>query len=188
MRRGASTLATILATVSVTLLVLVGGGVLFALSGAYDVSARTREAAPVHWLLETTMERSVARRTDDVPPLAPADSTVVAHGLREYQEMCVTCHAGPGIERSAIGAGLNPRPPLLARSARDMDDREVYWLIANGVKMSGMPAFGETHDNETIRALTAFVRRLTQLSPEEYRGMVTAAGLEMPEHEGGEGH
>ena len=59
--------------------------------------------------------------------------------------------------------------------------KNVFWIIKNGIKMTGMPAFASTHDDKAIWAITAFMlNKMNSLSPEEYREMVKKApGMEM---------
>jgi mono/diheme cytochrome c family protein len=71
---------------------------------------------------------------------------------------------------------MRPRPPHLAQAAPEWEIEEVYWLVENGVKMSGMPAFGPTHDADTLWGIAAFVKELPAMTPEAYASV------------GGEGH
>ena len=59
-------------------------------------------------------------------------------------------------------------------------------MIQNGIRMTGMPAFGPTHTDEQIWNIVAFLRRMHELSPEQYAQMVAAAGLSAHEGETGE--
>jgi mono/diheme cytochrome c family protein len=63
---------------------------------------------------------------------------------------------------------------------RDLSDAELFWIVKNGLKMTGMPSFGKTHTEKQIWGIVAFLRRLPNLSPEEYAAMVK------PEAEGGQ--
>ncbi len=92
----------------------------------------------------------------------------VSEGFRDYEAMCVVCHAAPGKERSSASKGMNPQPPLLADAATRWQSNELFWIIKNGVKMTGMPAFGLTHSDEEIWDIVGFVRQLPQISAEEY--------------------
>ena len=87
--------------------------------------------------------------------------------------MCVMCHGAPGIEAGEAREGLNPQPPLLAKVKDLVTDPpgELFWVIKNGIKMTGMPAWGPTHSDEKIWAMVAFVRKLPNLSAEEYKVM-----------------
>ena len=64
--------------------------------------------------------------------------------------MCVVCHGAPGKEPSYIRQGLRPEPPNLAESSKRWGGAELFWIIKNGIKMTGMPAFGPTHQDEEI--------------------------------------
>ena len=177
------------------LAVIIVAAFLFIISGCYDVAASKPDAGLIAWALDTTRERSVHRSVDSlegkvqVPNLDDAER--VRTGLAHYDEMCVTCHGAPGVKASEVGQGLNPFPPELARR-RHTEAVEDFWIVKNGIKMSGMPSFGVTHTDDQIWAIVALLKRLPKLSPEEYQAMVQQAGepgVEGEEHEhGGKGH
>lgn len=150
-------------------LVLMGVAALILIySGVYDIAASSPHLAPVRWALETTMERSVREHADAVAPGPAADSALVASGFRHFDAMCVTCHGAPGRERSEIGQGLLPEPPPLSEAVARWSDEELFWIAKHGIKMTGMPAFGTTHDDETLWSIVAFVRLLPEMSPSQY--------------------
>jgi mono/diheme cytochrome c family protein len=167
------TILTVLATVVVLAVAALG----FVYSGLYDVSAARPDQGLIAWALAATQERSVHRRAEaiEVPPLS--DPQTVRTGLVHYHEMCVTCHAAPGISASEIGQGLHPYPPELAGEAAEESPAEMFWIIKHGIKMTGMPAFGPTHSDEELWAIVAFLKQLPKMSPEEYQAAVRAAGL-----------
>jgi mono/diheme cytochrome c family protein len=146
------------------------GAAAFALvySGAFDVAADEPHSAPVHRLLEAVRTRSIAVRSAgiEVPPLdAPG---LVQAGAAHYAAMCTGCHLAPGKEASELRSGMYPQPPDLTQHAH-ASPAESFWIIKHGIKMSGMPAWGATHDDESIWSLVAFLQVLPELSPEEYR-------------------
>ncbi|MEN6336494.1 MAG: cytochrome c [Phycisphaerales bacterium] len=142
-------------------------------SGLYNVAASRPHAKVVRWFLGTMMDRSVERHARGVRPPGQAS---VEEGASHYSRMCVLCHGGPGVERSEIGQGLNPRPPDLMRSMTDWSPEQAYWIIKNGVKMTGMPAFGATRTEEQLWALAYFAKRLPQCSPAQYQDLLAKAG------------
>lgn len=81
---------------------------------------------------------------------------------------------------------MKPRPPDLSHSAREMSDAEVSRVIENGIRHTGMPPFGPSHSGHELAALTAFVERLGDLSPEDYRRLADGASADGHAH-GGEG-
>ena len=88
--------------------------------------------------------------------------------------MCTGCHLGPGVERSELSQGLHPAAPELARS-NGRSPAEQFWIIKHGVKLSAMPAWGKTHDDQLIWDMVAFIRQLPKLSPQQYKAAVASA-------------
>lgn len=157
---------------------LVVGGLLlasgFVYLGVYDVAATNPHSEPVHWLLRTMTARSIAVRADDVqegdiPDLS--DSALVRLGSRHFADTCARCHGAPGVERDEAGQGLYPEGPSLHETAEHWSDRELFWIAKNGMKFTGMPAFGLTHSDEDIWSMVAFMRLVSELSPEDYAAM-----------------
>jgi mono/diheme cytochrome c family protein len=73
------------------------------------------------------------------------------------------------VEPSVIGEGLNPRPPDLGGAGLSRQEAaRAFWVIQHGLRMTGMPAFGPTHDDDELWAIVAFLDRLGRISPEEY--------------------
>jgi mono/diheme cytochrome c family protein len=153
---------------AVTLAVLAAIGLAWLYSGSYDVAATSQDGAVARWLLGTARRHSIAHRSGaiQVPPLN--DPALVQEGFDHYHEMCEGCHLAPGMEGSELNAGLNPRPPLLAKAVPQSTPAELFWIIKNGIKMTGMPAFGASHPDSEIVNVVGFVRRLKGMTPEQY--------------------
>jgi len=174
----------IFSTLFVLLVVLATLVVLFVFSGTYNVAAVEPDSAVVSWLLATIRDQSVAKRSKEITPPPLTDPKLAQAGLREYHSMCFGCHAAPGHELSEIAQGLNPKPPKLdAEDVQAGSDAELYWVVKNGLRMTGMPAFGPTHEDKELWSIVAFLRRLPKLKPQEYDAMVEAAGLQKGEEE-----
>ena len=140
-------------------------------SGIYDVSASQPDNAVMRWLLVTARDRSIERRAADitVPPLD--DPSLIQEGFEHYHEMCTGCHLAPGLDSSEIREGLNPQPPVLAKAVPGLSPAQLFWVIKNGVKMTGMPAWGTSHSDQMIWAMVAFLEQLPHMTPAEYRAM-----------------
>jgi mono/diheme cytochrome c family protein len=95
-------------------------------------------------------------------------------GAGLYNEMCTGCHLGPGIERSELSQGLYPEAPELAQGD-DLSPAEQFWVIKHGLKLTAMPAWGKTHDDQLIWDLVAFVRAMPKLNPAQYKAAVASA-------------
>ena len=176
-------------TVLVVLAIVALGGIAFMYSGAYDVSASVPDKGVIRWVLVTTQRHSVRRGVEaiqgkvQVPNLE--DPKRIQTGLVHYHEMCTTCHGAPGVNISEIGQGLNPDPPELSDVGHDAPE-ETFWVVKNGIKMTGMPSFGATHTDDEIWDIVAFVRKMGKLTPQQYQAMVHQAGLGAPGQEGEE--
>ena len=154
----------------------------FVYLGVFNTAADAPHAALVYELMQTVRERSIAVRASaiQVPPLE--DPKLVSEGAEHYAAMCAGCHLAPGVTDSEIRAGLYPQPPNLSQPL-DASPAEMFWVIKHGIKMSAMPAWGKTHDNQTIWAIVALVRKLPAMSPEQYRELTRGTdGQEQGEH------
>ena len=170
------------------ILTVIAAGSLFVYMGGYDVAADTPHTQPVFWLMTTVRERSIAARTNGI--VAPPDLTDpkrIASGAAQYEEMCSGCHLAPGMKRTEISQGLYPRAPELRRGS-GRTPAEEFWVVKHGLKMSGMPAWGVTHDDDMLWDIVAFVRKLPELTPDQYQALVKSAPSheEMMQRQGGE--
>ncbi len=147
------------------------GGILIAIAvaytGAYNVAATEQHTSSVRWLFDTTFENSIKARAASIkaPSITPE---MVSAGADAYKSMCQHCHAGPGTEPEKWALGMRPRPPHLTEAAKHWKPNEIFWLVKHGAKMTGMPAFGLTHDDRQIWNIASFVSRLPAMSPERY--------------------
>jgi mono/diheme cytochrome c family protein len=151
-----------------TLVVTATAGLAWVYTGSYDVSATGGHGAAENWLLGTTMEKSVASRASAIAEPAAFTPADVAAGAVEFKAMCQQCHGGPGAERAEWASGMVPRAPDLARSAAEWRPREIFWIVKNGIKMTGMPAFGADHDDDALWSIAAFVKALPTMSASQY--------------------
>lgn len=167
--------------VIVVLAILGLGAVVLARSGTVNVAATHDYLPGVHWFVTTLSEHSITQHArdavarGDISPPAEVSDDMVRTGAAEYREMCVTCHGAPGVEPSAIGKGLTPEPPDLAHTARERTIAEIYWVVAHGLRHTGMPAFGPTHSADDRWAIAAFVERLGEMSADDYRQLAGEA-------------
>jgi len=167
------------ALVAVALLVLIGAAAVGIYAGLYNIAADVPHTQPVYWLLETMRDRSIAARAREV--VVPADlndPTRISKGAGQYADMCSGCHLAPGMKRTEISQGLYPRAPELRRKT-GLTPAEQFWVVKHGIKMTGMPAWGVTHDDDLLWDVVAFVRKLPELTPEQYETLVKNA----PKHE-----
>ncbi|MFI5322004.1 MAG: c-type cytochrome [Thermodesulfobacteriota bacterium] len=142
--------------------------VIYIFSGTYNIAATVPHSGFVTWIFKTAKISSIRKHAEGIkePPLN--DTGQVKEGFEHYDNMCVGCHGGPGIEGAKV---FNPAPPDLAKVVELLKPAEIFWVIKNGIKMTGMPESGSTHSDEDIWGMVAFIKRLPQLSPEQYKLM-----------------
>ena len=165
-------LRTIAISCAIALIAVLG----FAYSGSYDVSAGSSHSSIVTWLLSTTAHASIERRAKEIEVPDLSDEALARAGVNDFNGMCAGCHGAPGRDPEAMGQGLNPPPPNLAESAAEMSPAELFWVTKNGIKMTGMPAWGVTHDDDAIWPVVALMTRLPELNASQYQELMDSAG------------
>jgi mono/diheme cytochrome c family protein len=166
---------TIVMTLLLAALVLASGAVALIYSGVYDVSASTPHGAVSSWVMQRTMHSSVERRASQVEVPDLGDESLVLAGVNDFEEMCVQCHGAPGKKPAAVGQGLNPPAPDLAESASEMSAAELFWVTKHGIKMTGMPAWGRTHEDDALWPVVALMAALPELDAAAYDGLLNRA-------------
>jgi len=106
----------------------------------------------------------------------PVTPESLAAARAHWVDHCATCHALDGSGNTPMGRNLYPpAPDMRAAYVQDLTDGELYYIISNGVRFTGMPAWGGEHTPEETWQLVAFIRRLPALSPEELKQMEAMA-------------
>ena len=144
------------------------GGLLVVETGAFDVRASTPHSAPVAWATHTTMIHAARRGAADIHAPIRFTAAEVQAGLRVYEANCVSCHGGPAVARAAWASGMTPSPPYLLYASHQWTPAELYWIIRNGVKMTGMPAWNSSLADGQIWDVVAFLEALPDISPADY--------------------
>jgi len=96
-------------------------------------------------------------------------------GMLHFADHCAICHGNDGSGDTMMGRGMYPKPPdLRAAATQNRSDGEIFWIIENGVRLTGMPGFGGPHSNEGEHSggedswkLARFIRHLPALTAEE---------------------
>ncbi len=136
-------------------------------AGWYDASAVQPHFQFVHTLIERGMQQSVRFHARSI--VAPkAAAGALARGGALFRQHCEQCHGGPGTAMSVIGLSMQPVPGPLADAGRRWKPHEMYWITANGIKMSGMPAWRFHLSEQEIWDVVAFLGALPALTPAAY--------------------
>ena len=160
-------------------------GFLFAWSGLYNVAASRGHLAVTNAMLTFGMRNSVKTHAlgIEVPPLDSQDLSTL--GAAHFQSGCAFCHGAPGVPISPIAQSMLPSPPNLSTSMPEWRDRELFWIVKNGIKYTGMPAWVAQQRDDEVWALVAFLRRLPALDAAAYRELALG-GLTVPAQSGSE--
>ena len=151
--------------------VIAGGFIAYIYSGLYDVSATHEDGVISRWVLGTVRRHSIHARLDGIQVPTLTDPKLVETGFVHYHAMCEECHLAPGMDSSETRAGLNPQPPILAEVVPHKTPAELFWVIKNGIRMTAMPAWGVTHDDQEIWAMVAFLEQLPKTTPAQYQAL-----------------
>jgi mono/diheme cytochrome c family protein len=99
----------------------------------------------------------------------PASAENLREGRLHFADHCAICHGNDGSCDTMMGSGLYPKPPdLRLTETQNLSDGELFWIIENGVRFTGMPAFSNRHSSPVDTwKLVLFIRHLPQLTAEE---------------------
>jgi len=170
----------LLATIGVLAILAVIGAAIYFFGGYYSVAAANPNPGILDWALARIRNASIEHYAPAPSPVRLDDPAVVREGARAYSELgCVNCHGAPGVDWAKFSEGLRPDPPDLKDVAKVLEPGEIFWVVKNGINMTGMPSFGliKAEDNK-MWAIAAFVKKLPTISPADYKAW----------SEGGAGH
>ena len=166
----------ILSAIGAIAIIAAAAAAIFFFGGYYSVAGTTDELAIVKWGLTQVRMASVNRHAADSPPGIVNDPKSVEAGAREYAALgCVNCHGAPGVDWAKFAEGLRPDPPDLKDVVNDRTPSQLFWIIKNGIKMTGMPSFALAGaKDDTIWSVVAFLKKLPTVSETEYKAWTAA--------------
>ncbi len=159
-------------------LVVGGGCALFLYAAATrGLSAREAPSAAEAYATRTFRRWAVPANARLLRNPVPPNPETLRHGMEHWADHCATCHANDGSGKTTIGTNLYPKAPdMREKETQSLTDGELYYIIRNGVRMTGMPAWGNPEDGENDHetwTLVLFIRHLPQLGEEEKHLMST---------------
>jgi mono/diheme cytochrome c family protein len=152
--------------------ILVVAGALAAVRRGF--SARDQPSALETYVARTARKRAVpSKGRSEKNPFASSPE-LIAEGRAHFADHCAICHANNGSGKTEIGQNLYPKAPdMRLPQTQNLTDGELYYTIHNGIRLTGMPAWGADEKDEDSWKLVVFIRHLPQLSPAEEREMET---------------
>ena len=137
------------------------------------MSARTPPGSFETFLGRTVQRLSIPKSARSAKSPMEATSEALVEARRHFADHCASCHANDGSGKTEIGQNLYPRAPdMRMEQTQNLSDGEIYYIIDNGIRFTGMPAWGAggPNDHETWH-LVLFIRHLPHLTDEDLNDM-----------------
>jgi len=117
-------------------------------------------------LAGTAVQARIARDAPKQAPIPPSEDNLLA-GAKIYRERCVECHGLPGGSTSAVAQGMYPAPPqFFDRKVMGNDPvGQNYWIVANGIRLTGMPGYRQSLNDQQLWQVSQFVSHRAALPP-----------------------
>ncbi len=154
----------------IAILAAIGAGIFF-FGGYYNVAATSADPAAVDWALVRVRMASVSRHAEITPSVNLGDPAIVQAGAKAFAERgCWHCHGGPGVQWDKFAEALKPDPPDLGEVSKAREPGQLFWVIKNGIKMTGMPGFGLVGaEDKEVWSIVAFVKALPNVKDSDYK-------------------
>jgi len=169
----------ILALIGALAIVVGIGAAIFFFGGFYSVAGTAEDPAVVTWALTHVRNASINRYALDQPPpsINLSDPATVQAGAKAFAAHgCTNCHGGPGVTWAKFSEGLHPDPPDLKDVVGQVSPAQLFWVVKNGINMTGMPSFelAGVKDDE-IWSIVAFLKKLPKVSEADYKAWTADA-------------
>jgi mono/diheme cytochrome c family protein len=140
---------------------------------ANGFSARVEPSVGERLLARAARRWAVPRAAREAANPIAFSPEVLSESRAHFADHCASCHANDGSGNTEMGQNLYPRAPDMRQSAtQTLTDGELYWIIENGIRLTGMPAWGRGGpDDADTWKLVHFSRRLKDLSRDEIKAM-----------------
>jgi mono/diheme cytochrome c family protein len=169
----------VLSLIGALAIIIAVAAAVFFFGGFYNIAATQADLPVVAWALQQVREASIDRHAVDRPPVSMDDPATIQAGGRAFAlRGCATCHGGPGVTWTKFSEGLRPDPSDLKDVVKDLTLAQIFWVVRNGINMTGMPGFNlvEAPDEE-IWTIAAFVKKLPTVSEADYKAWTDGAAL-----------
>ena len=140
---------------------------------SHGFSARDQPTFIEAKLARTMRQLGVPRAARALKNPTPDTTETISAGMEHFADHCALCHANNGSGDTEIGRNLYPKPPDMRTAiTQDLSDGELFYIIENGVRLTGMPAWASGPEGEKGSwALVRFIRRLPTLTADEVKAM-----------------
>ena len=136
------------------------------------ISAREEPSFLESYMARAARRMAMPRAARDQRNPFSATPEILIEARNHFADHCATCHGNDGAGRTEIGQNLYPKPPDMRLTlTQNLTDGELYSIIHNGIRLTGMPAWGEATEDEDSWKLVLFIRHLVKMSPDEMKEM-----------------
>ena len=172
----------ILAAIGALTIIIGIGAAAYFFGGFHSVAGTAEDPAIVEWALVRVRTASINRHAQDQPPASIKDPGSVEAGARAFAAHgCANCHGAPGVNWAKFSEGLHPDPPDLKDVVGELSPAQLFWVIRNGINMTGMPSFAQAGANDDeIWSMVAFLKKLPTVSEADYKAWATPLGAPLP--------
>jgi mono/diheme cytochrome c family protein len=142
--------------------------------GSRGISAKAQPGRVETFVARTMRRLAIPRSARDLKNPVAKSADVVAEGMAHYADHCAACHANDGSGETELGLGLYPKPPdMRLGSTQSLTDAELFYIIENGVRLTGMPAWSTGTEEGAVESwkLVHFIRELPRLTPDQIEQM-----------------
>lgn len=148
-------------------LVVPAGVYAFVKSGLFNVAASNPHTKFTEWITHETMIHSVRHHagSSTVPRL---DTAQILAGFCTYETHCVACHGAPAIAREQWVGGMEPSPPYLLDTTSRWKPTQLFWIVKNGIKMTGMPSWRDSLDDGQVWEVVGLLEAMRKMPPQTY--------------------
>src|SRR5215475_9688950 len=154
------------------ILATIVGGVAYVMSRG--ISARAEPSAAETFIARRLRRLAIPRAAREAVNPVPTSPEILMEAMEHFADHCAFCHANDGSGNTAVGKGLYPKPPDLIQAAtQNLSDGELFYIIQNGIRFTGMPGFATPdglQDQDSWK-LVRFIRHLPMITDEELARM-----------------
>jgi mono/diheme cytochrome c family protein len=135
-------------------------------------SARDNPSAMEAYMAKTARKLAIPASDRDAKNPSVPTAEVLSEARAHFADHCATCHGNDGSGKTEIGQNLYPKAPDMRRpETQSLTDGEIYNIIHNGIRLTGMPAWGGPGKDDDSWKLVIFIRHLVQMTPQEMKEM-----------------
>lgn len=119
------------------------------------------------WAASQSLNATIRREMPTQPNPVPATVSNYLAGIKLYGQNCIACHGAADGAASTIAVGLYQHAPQLGKDGVEDDpEGKIYWKVAHGIRLTGMPAFSKTLTDNDVWTLVLFLKHMDSLPPQ----------------------